>query len=212
MTEASPKLSVKLSLAPTTYHFSNPDAPELSLTIESRAESPITLFTWGTPFVPRMALVQQGFVLTSINSNAEVAQTSIMIQRLPMSRARGSGDEQYFLTLLPHTPITVATKFHGGTSRPLPRAMIERGWLLDEQGREMKIRRSTQACGVDGLEAGQRYRLDVVREKLAKTWWKWGIKDEVLVDNGSLDWNLGPGEQSPLGIEDVEGVEFDVEE
>lgn len=91
---------------------------------------------------------------------------------------------------------------------------MERGWELDEQGNERKIRRSIQGCGVDGLESGHHYRVDVSREKLMDIWWRWGIKDDMLVEEESLDWNLSsfPQEQALLEVENIDGVEFSVEE
>ena len=88
---------------------------------------------------------------------------------------------------------------------------MERGWELDEHGNERKIRRSTRACGVDGLEGGHRYRLDVVRGQLMGIWWRWGMKDDVLVEPGSREWNMIPPEPTPLEVGSVDGVEFCVE-
>lgn len=212
---SEPKLSIKQSLSPTTYHFSNPTPPVISLAVESHAENPITLFTWKTPLDPASALTQGGFIITDVGNNTIIQQTSIRLQRTPISRARGSGDEKCFLTLHPHVPTTVSAFGRGGADvRPQPRAVVERGWELDEQGNERKVRRSTKACGVDGLESGHRYRVDVARGELMGIWWRWGTKDDVLVDEGSLDWNLTsfPPEQAPLEIEPINGVEFRVEE
>ena len=97
--------------------------------------------------------------------------------------------------------------------RPQPRAIVERGWELDEQGNEQKIRRSTTACGVDGLEAGHRYRVGVASGPLMGLWWKWGTKEEILVESGSLhrDFTQLEREQIPLEVGKVDGVEFSVE-
>lgn len=45
--------------------------------------------------------------------------------------------------------------------RPQPKEVVEKGWELDERGKEMRVRRSTKACGVDGLERGHRYKVDL---------------------------------------------------
>ena len=98
--------------------------------------------------------------------------------------------------------------------RPQPRAIVERGWVLDEQGNELKIRRSTKACGVDGLESGHRYKVNIARGALMGLWWKWGTKEEMLVEPGSLHWSfseLSP-EQVPLEVGQIDEVEFNVEE
>jgi hypothetical protein len=46
----------------------------------------------------------------------------------------------------------------------------------------MKIRRSTQATGVDGLEPGHRYSIGVDVEQLKKCLWAPATKEEILVD------------------------------
>lgn len=216
MSISGPKLSIKISLSSTIYHFSNPTPPMISLVVESHADRPITLFTWNTPLDPASAMTQGGFIITDVANNTIIPQTSIRLQRAPISRARGSGDEQYFLTLHPHALTTVSTAFGRGSFdvRPQPRTVVERGWELDEQGNERKIRRSIQGCGVDGLESGHHYRVDVSREKLMDIWWRWGIKDDMLVEEESLDWNLSsfPQEQALLEVENIDGVEFSVEE
>ena len=67
------------------------------------------------------------------DSNLPVPQTTIRLQRAPISRAHGSGDEKYFLKLHPHVPAVMSTEFsRGGGSRPQARAVVERGWELDE--------------------------------------------------------------------------------
>jgi hypothetical protein len=213
MAATKPKLSVKLSLSESTYYFTNPVPPTLALTIESHADRPITLFTWNTPFDPKRGMVQRCFSITDTANDTPIPQTTIQIQRGPFSRARGSGDESLFLTLYPHIPTVVSTGFGrgGGTYPPEPRAVVERGWVRDEEGNELKIRRSTSGCGVDGLEGGHHYRVDVTQGSLTGIRWWWGTKEEVMVDPGSLDWNILPGEQTPLDIGPIEGVEFSVE-
>lgn len=86
--------------------------------------------------------------------------------------------------------------------------------MLDENGKEMKVRRSVYAQGVDGLEVGHRYRLDVVPEKLQGLWWRWGTKDEVLVDERNPDRMLFPEQSEQVALEfgPIDGIEFNVEE
>lgn len=214
MAALGPELSVKISLSSTTYSFSNPTPPTLALTIESLANRPITLFTWNTPFDPASGMTQGCFLITDIDSELLVPQTTIRVQRAPLSRARGSGDEKYFLTLHPYVPAVVSTGFsRGGSKRPQPKAVVERGWELDEQGNELKIRRGTKCCGADGLESGHRYKVDIAPGSLIGIWWRWGTKEEIMVEPGSLHWNLTElaPEQAPLKIGQIEGVEFSVE-
>lgn len=96
--------------------------------------------------------------------------------------------------------------------RPQPKEVVEKGWELDERGKEMGVRRSTKGCGVDGLERGHRYKVDVKREVVEGIWWWWGDKEEVLVEKGSKDWNLAGLERGggTLEVGEIEGVEFEV--
>lgn len=99
----------------------------------------------------------------------------------------------------------------GGAFPPDPKAVVERGWMRDKDGKELKIRRSKHGCGVDGLEGGHRYRVDVARGELMGIRWWWGTKEEIMVEPGGVDWNILPGEETPLDFGPIEGVEFDVE-
>ena len=126
-----------------------------------------------------------------IDSNLPVPQTTVRLRRAPFSRTRGSGDEKYFLTLYPQVPTVVSTDFsRGGGSRPQPRAVVERGWELDEQGSKTNFRRGTKGCGVDGLKSGHRYRVDVAKGSLMGIWWRWGTKEEMMVKPRNVHWNM----------------------
>ncbi len=210
-----PNLTVHLSLSPTTYSYSNPTPPTLSLTITSHADRPLTLLTYNTPFHPASGLTQNCFPIYDLTTSTSVKTTSIRVQRMPLSRARGSGDEKYFLTLPPSEPITVSTRFARGNEgmRPMSKAAAQRE--REEAERRGHARRSVFACGVDGLEPGHRYRVDVAKAGLMSFWWVWGTKEDVLVDAGSRDWGLDSVqvEETPLEIVgEIEGVEFEIEE
>lgn len=211
----SPQVAIALSLSPTTYRFSDPTPPELSLTVTSACPVPFTVFTWHSILWPKSALAQRGFVIMDLTKGVEVMQTSIQLQHKPFSRSRGSADEIYYMTIYPGTPTVISTPFGRGRDiRPEPKAVAQRGWELDEQGKEMKIRRSVHAHGVDGLEAGHRYRLEVAPQKLQGLWWRWGTKEEVLVDRGSPDCMLSreQSEQVALQFGPIKSIEFSVEE
>ena len=214
MAATEPKLSVKLSLSSSTYCFSNPSPPALSLTIESHADRPLTIFTWKTPFHPKTRMVFSCFKITDLETNELVPQTKIALQRNPFSRVRGSTDEQYLLTLQPHTPTVVSTGFSrgGGKVPPQPRAVVERGWVLDEEGNELKIRRSTRGCGVDGLEVGHRYKVGVTRGPLMGLWWRWGTKEEFQVEPGDPSWAFYDVkcEEIPLEVGEIDEAEFSI--
>ncbi|CAO1603679.1 hypothetical protein XANCAGTX0491_007259 [Xanthoria calcicola] len=209
----APKLTVQLYLSPTTYSFSNPTPPTLRLSITSDAERPITLLTFNTPFHPATGMTQDCFPIWDLTTDSGVKTTSVRINRLPLSRARGSGDEEYFLTLPPSETTTVSTRFARGNEdlRPLSRAEAEQE--REEAERSGTARRSLFACGVDGLEPGHRYSVSVAKGKLMSCWWVWGTKDDLLVDPESRDWGLDniQAEEVPLEIDDIAGVEFDIE-
>ena len=50
-----------------------------------------------------------------------------------------------------------------GGRRPQPKEVVEIGRELDERGKKTGARRSTDACVLDGLERGHRYKVDVKR-------------------------------------------------
>lgn len=92
---------------------------------------------------------------------------------------------------------------------------MERGWEIDEEtGEERKTRRSVRGCGVDGLESGRRYRVDVEKQAIERCWWRYGTKEDVMVEEGSREWNLSELEPGEGELEVVEGevawVEFQV--
>ena len=215
-TSEVPKLTVKLSLSRSSYSFSEPTPPELSLVITSNCDRPLTIFTWGKALWPRLALAQRKFRIIDLTNNAEVTQTSIQIQRMPPTRIRGSADEAYYMTIMPDVPATVSTPFGRPNFRPQPKAVAERGWEVDDEGNEMKVRRSIYALGVDGLEPGHSYRLDVKRMGLEGIWWRWGTKEDYLVDPDTQGagrmWASGDSENDVLVFEPIEGIEFSVEE
>ena len=89
---------------------------------------------------------------------------------------------------------------------------MERGWVLDEEGNELKIRRSTHGCGVDGLEVGHRYKVGVTRGPLMGLWWRWGTKEEFQVEPGDPSWALYDVncEEIPLEVGEIDEVEFSI--
>lgn len=84
--------------------------------------------------------------------------------------------------------------------RPMSKADAQK----EREGAERtrKARRSVFACGVDGLEPGHRYRVDVARGPLLSFWWRWGTRDEVLGDERE-EGDEGDGEEGMLEVEDM---------
>lgn len=211
-----PSLIITLSLHPETYTYTSPIPPTLSLQLTSHASRPLTFFTWNTPLDPPSALTQAHYAITDVTTNTPVPQAMIRLQRVPISRARGSSDENYFLTLYPSTPVITSAGFSRGDGnkgpRPQPKEVVVKGWDVDGEGREIRVRRSTRGCGVDGLESGHTYRVDVKREAMEGIWWRWGEKEDFLVEEGSLDWNLSALKPEGMGVRvgEIEGVEFKI--
>ena len=107
---------------------------------------------------------------------------------------------KYFLTIEPGLLKVVSFSFGG--NRPLPKGSERDGRVVD------------RAKGVDGLEPGHRYRLDVAERPL-RMWSRWGTKDDVLVDKNDVAnhtlRSLKP-EKLMLKCTPVQRIEFCVEE
>jgi hypothetical protein len=158
------------------------------MTLVSHARHPITFFTWDKPLDFRHILTNNGITITNQTTNTPVKTTRHMIQRTAITRLRGSYDEVLFPTLEPEVATTFSRAFgRNATIKPLPKHMIKNGWELDAEGKEMRIRRSRDATGVDGLEAGCSYRVGVNIESLNQCKWAFATKEEVLVDRGTGD-------------------------
>jgi len=69
--------------------------------------------------------------------------------------------------------------------KPQPKAVVERGWELDDDGNEKKIRRSVLPIGVDGLEPGHEYVVGLNEEALKRMWWAPVGKEEILVEGSA---------------------------
>ncbi|TRX88349.1 hypothetical protein FHL15_010787 [Xylaria flabelliformis] len=179
-----PRVDIQISFDRQTHSYSQAEPPRIFITITSRAQHPITLYTWRGPLDPKGALSNNGYIITDLTTGNPVRTTRIMVNRGPQLRVRGSSDDPFFLTLQPNDPVQLSTGFGrgGGSFKPDPRAVVERGWERDENGNERKIRRSTQATGVDGLEPGHTYSVGLDMEALERYRWAPVTRDEILVD------------------------------
>jgi hypothetical protein len=183
-----PLIDIKLSMTPSSYAFTEQTPPTVTLELTSHAEMPITIATWASPLDIRRALISNGFIIIDRATGSAVPTTRLLVQRTELKRVRGTSDEHEYLTLEPHVPLTLSTGFsrNGGKIKPQPRAVVQRGWELDEHGNERKIRRSKKATGVDGLEAGHQYLVRLNHELLERCKWTPARKEEVLVDHRGL--------------------------
>ncbi|KAI1748408.1 hypothetical protein F4782DRAFT_542913 [Xylaria castorea] len=179
-----PWVDIQVSFDRPTHSYSQHEPPRIFITATSRAQHPITLYTWRLPLDPKGALTSNGYIITDLFTGNPVKTSHCMISRGPQLRVRGSYDEQFFLTLQPNEPVQLSTGFgrKGGGIKPDPQAVVERGWERDEHGNERKIRRSTQVTGVDGLQPGHTYSVGLNVEALDGCRWASVTKDEILVD------------------------------
>jgi len=89
----------------------------------------------------------------------------------------GDPEDEYFVTLLREDPITISTPFGPPDHPPKPKGDATRSHRF--------------ALGVDGLEVGHRYRLEVSHGP--KTyWWQYGTREQLLASPESRGGQLGP--------------------
>ncbi|KAK5999307.1 hypothetical protein QM012_005582 [Aureobasidium pullulans] len=187
-TSIPPHVESSLSISPSTHSFSFSSPPTFSMTLLSHASQPITLFTWDTPLHLQGCLSNNSITIIDLTTGTPVPTCVVRIQRKPITRLRGSGDEQLYLTLEPDISVTLTKPFGRGPAngsvvvKPLPKHLIQHGWELNGKGEQIKIRRLKRATGVDGLEAGHSYEVSVRREMLECVKWAFATKEEVLVD------------------------------
>ncbi|KAF2691237.1 hypothetical protein K458DRAFT_399137 [Lentithecium fluviatile CBS 122367] len=213
-TPQTPHIDIVLSFDPPSHSFSQATPPNLTLTLTSHAETPFTLFTWSTTLALPNALTTSGITITDAAAGRAVQTASLTANRAPLKRTKGTSDEKYFITLQPNTQLQLSTGFgRGGSVKPQPKAVVERGWELDENGDERKIRRSKFATGVDGLEPGHEYVIGLDEGALKSVWWVQVAKEEVLVEGSAegsyvqdYEW-----EKIPLNFH-VEEAELKVEQ
>jgi hypothetical protein len=187
MASTTPRIDISLSLDPPSHSFSRSRPPKLTITLVSRAETPITLFTWNTPLALPDALTNKGITITDSATGQAVQTASFTVNRAPLKLTKGTPDEKYFVTLPPNIPLKLSTGFGrgGGSVKPDPKAVVERGLELDENGNERNIRRSRFATGVDGLEPGHEYVIGLNKEVLKRVWWAPVGKEDVFVEGNA---------------------------
>ena len=108
--EVNPVVDVQISFDRQTHSYSHTEPPKVSLTITSRAQHPITVYTWRTPLDPLGALTNRGYLITDQTTGQLVNTTTIScIYRGPTFRLKGGRDEPDFLTLIPDIPVERST-------------------------------------------------------------------------------------------------------
>ncbi|KAK4653546.1 hypothetical protein QC762_507867 [Podospora pseudocomata] len=186
------KIHITITITPETHSFTtNPLPPLLTLSLLSHHPTQITLCTFNRPLALPSALTNRTITIHSLPSRQKIETCLFQVNRSPVTRIRGDSDEQFYLTLLPNTPTAISTPFGrgGGVNkiRPVPKAIAEKGWEVDEEGRERRVRRSVQPTGVDGLEPGLEYEVGLDRESLEGMWWAPVGREEILIEGGTTE-------------------------
>lgn len=212
-----PEILTTLSLSPTTYRFSDPTAPELTVTATSDSDRPFTVFCYGTVLDPAYGLQRHRFTITDITAGIDLPQVLISHHRVrPFDRIRGTASEWYLLTIEPGTPVILSTSFGpgdipGGIQKPQSKATINSTYPDDMNENGIVV-----VHGVHGLEPGHRYRLSISMEDIRKRvwWWRWGTKDDFLVDHEHPDpwFNDKLFQPARIKFKEIQGIEFSVED
>ncbi|KAK4198321.1 hypothetical protein QBC40DRAFT_284041 [Triangularia verruculosa] len=186
----APKVHVTMTIDPQTHSFTTDALPPLlTLKITSSYTTPITFFTFNRPLSLPSALTNRTITIHCLPSLQKIETCSFRVNRPAITRVKGDSDESFYLTLYPNTTVEISTPFGrgGGVNkiRPVPKKIAEKGWEVDEDGKERRIRRSVQPTGVDGLEPGWEYKVGLDRESLEGMWWAAVEKEEILVEDGA---------------------------
>ncbi len=178
--EDVPKVSLGLSLEPTTHSYSSTTAPKLILSLTSHAPRPLTIYN--DAIRPGRLVAEGKFSIFDVTSNVFVQQMKTRFCMFePPSKVHVPLREDMFYTLYPEIPVTLETSFGRNIRAPKPRSDPEFGSINPR-------RDDIQARGVDGLEIGHQYRLGINGGWGAIAWWEWGEKEEVInPPEGKLD-------------------------
>jgi hypothetical protein len=196
-----------MDLSPSTYHFSNATPPTLNFRLTSRASRPLTIrIPHGSPLDVKMAMNQGGYPIFDLSTSPP---TPVKIGDMTGYIHRPASPNK-LLVLVPELQSPLfEVAFNRGASyeaafRPQPWDIVRRGRVLDRDGNETRIRRPSEVAGVDGLEAGKKYRTTMALGKLRTVLWWWGTEDDESESQG-----LG-SVPIEFKVED-NGVEFRVE-
>ena len=210
-----PKVSVSLSLSPTTLSYTSPDAPNLNVLLTSRYSDPITIYA--DDVSPALMLKCGALRITDLANGCEIQQTKSTHCRIsPPSKVTVPLNKSLFHTLLPNIPVTISSPFSrvGTTSdsKPLAKGHSDSASHLNA---------NHGAYGVDGLEPGHCYVLSLADNPRVHwyivRWWEYGTKEHVLraegdkckLDGRKVKFGRGPHEAIELDLSTFEPVFFD---
>ena len=204
-----PKVTINMELSPNTYHFSSLTPPTLSFTLTSHGPRPLTiLIPHGSPLDVSLSMNTGGYPILDLST---APPTPVTIGDMTGYISRASSPNK-LLVLHPEQPSEkFEVAFNRGASydssfRPQPWNVVRRGRVLDQDGNETSVRRPGEVHGVDGLEAGKKYKATMALAKLQRVPWWWGSEENeprMGIGNGDegIQWEVVGG-----------GVEFRVEE
>ncbi|KAF4437197.1 NCP1-NADPH-cytochrome P450 reductase [Fusarium acutatum] len=156
----------------------------ISITANSHASGPITIFTWHTIFNLALAQRRKNFICTDLTTGLPLQLESTKGPKRPQfSFALGDRDEEYFITLQPEKPIITHRFF-----------------------------RSAGLHGDRVFKPGHRYQLKV-RDNEEVEWWRHGKKEDVMSPLGQASPKEGCEDPSgpPIKLSHIDPVEFEVE-
>lgn len=186
--QPAPTITISIAIEPASYSLSqSKELPNLSITVQSHASRPITVFTFATVLNPRLALMRKNFYCVDEATGKPVwLERTKGPQRPAFRRRLGDTDEQYFLELQPEQPTTITCPF-----------VLASGWKhrgqTGPQGRTSEVSHVYLGREYQNfLEPGHSYRFGIADDECLR-WWRYGTKDEVLEPRGSLgcglDWS-----------------------
>lgn len=203
---------------PPTHSSSDPQAPNLNITIISHHPEPITFYADNLD--PKLMLQCGAFIITELSTGMEVKQCCRAYCRIPPpSKAEVPLNEHLFRTLLPNTPLTLSTPFTPNRTNTggVPLAKDDTQYANDRSA-------SHGACGVDGLEPGHKYVLSLASKPRifcnSIRWWEYGMKEQILQlneDGKGLDarrvrFDSGPHEPIQIDTGGIGYAHFDCTE
>jgi len=195
------KFSASLSLSPTTHSYANMQAPNLNLTRISHHTDPITIYA--DELSPTLMLTCGACIISSLTNGSEFKQSRSTHCRIPPpSKVPVTLNKRLFHTLLPNTPLTLSAPFTRSRTSTGGKPLAKN----DPDSTSDHIAKHG-ACGVDGLEPGHDYVLNLASNPPVSwdivRWWEYGTKEHVLHAEGDESQSDGTAVKSGPGPHDA---------
>ena len=218
--DSVPKISVSIQIEPATHSFTSSQPPSLNLTITSHHPDPITIYA--DDLSPKLMLSCGAFKITDLPTDAEIRQAVRTHCRIPPpTRIAVPLNESLFHTLLPNIPLTISAPFTRSRTSTGDKPLSKHDPAYSH-GSDSSARYG--ACGVDGLEPGNRYALRLASKPRmfwnVIRWWEYGTKEQVLggkgdgaeLDGRRVKWGPGPHPAIVVDMTSAEAVVFECRE